>query len=315
MKPPRLKPGDRIGLVALGSRPESPGAVRRSARVVEELGLVPVPGKHILDVHGHLAGKDCDRLADLNAFCADDSIAGVFCLCGGFGALSLLSKIDYECIRRRPKVFLGSDENSALLLSINKVCGLTTFLGPNLDRVRKADSFNGIKNALLSSAHLELLCDFDSLGTGIEISRSYSPHSGTVSGIVMGGNLSALISIMGTPFQPDFQNVILYLDDYSERLDILDRWFNTLYLAGALALANGVVFGAFDACGARGSPNVLSIEDLFGERLFQLKKPSLFGLPLGHTFTSATIPLGVAAELNTDRTRLTFLDYGTDPHR
>jgi muramoyltetrapeptide carboxypeptidase len=106
---------------------------------------------------------------------------------------------------------------------------------------------------------------------------------------------------MGTPYEPVFNGMLLYLDDYNERYDILDRWFTTLYVSNRLQETAGVIFGDFAGCGSRGNTNILPVEDLFGERLAQLRKLHMFGLPIGHTDNSLSIPLGIKAVFNSKR--------------
>jgi muramoyltetrapeptide carboxypeptidase len=268
-------------------------------RLIEEMGLTPVVGANALKYHGHLAGTDEERLTDLNRFLVDDSISAVACVTGGFGALALLSGIDYDGLKKNPKLMVGSDENTALLLAVHKQCALPVVLAPNLDRVRSKTSFESLRCALTSSNPIRLECEKEQVSEHSFISQSYSSFTGKASGIMCGGNLSAVLSLMGTPYQPEFENVVLYLDDYNERYDILDRWFTTLYVAGALAQTNGVMFGDFNGCGARGNTSILPIEDVFGDRLNKLKKTNMFGLPSGHNSNSHSLPLGVRCQFDT----------------
>ncbi|HEY9773198.1 MAG TPA: LD-carboxypeptidase [Planktothrix sp.] len=306
MKARALKPNDRVGLVAPGARPESAAAVAYAVRVVQEMGFRAVVGEHVLDAHGHLAGNDNQRLSDLDKFIQDESIAGIFCVTGGFGALPLLARLDYDAIKDKPKLFIGSDDNVALLIAVNKVCSLPVVLGPNLDRVRTAESFSSLKTAVTDTTPITVRCKSDRLGDNIEIPSGYSSFTGVRTGTVMGGSLTGLISLMGTQFQLEFDDIILYLDDYNERFDILDRWFTTLYVSGSLDKVAATIFGDISSCGSRGNESVLALEDLFGERLKQLRKPNLFGFGMGHNKTSPSIPLGVRARFDTTNSALEF---------
>jgi len=306
-----LKRNDRVGLIAPGTRPESPAVLSYASKVIEEMGLVPVFGKNILKYQGHLAGSDEERLADLNGFIQDQSIAAIFCVTGGFGALPLLPHIDFATIKSSRKLIVGSDENTVLLLSVLKQCSLRSVLGPNLDRVRSKTSFESLRSAVTSKNTSRIECFSQNLGE-ISIAKSYSSYSGSASGQLVGGNLSALLSLMGTPYQTDLTDSILYLDDYNERFDILDRWFSNLWVAGALAQVAGVAFGDFSTCGSRGNTNILSLEDLFGERLKELRRPNLFGLNIGHNQSSHSLPIGVNATLNIATATLELHDAAVD---
>jgi len=303
-----LKQNDRVGIVAPGARPASPATVSYAMRVVQELGFVPVIGKYVLSVHGHLAGTDEERLSDLNQFVLDESIAAIFCITGGFGALPLLRGIEFETLEKSRQLIIGSDENTALLLAVHGVCSIPVILAPNLDRVLSESSFRSLKTVLTSKQPVTVKTERQELGANVSISKGYSSLDGVASGTVIGGNLSAVLSLMGTPFEPDFEQSILYLDDYNERFDILDRWFTTLYVAGALKSTAAVIFGEFNGCGSRGNESILPLEDLFGERLLELNRPNLFGFPLGHNQTSQSIPLGIFANLDTAKGTLEFAE-------
>lgn len=272
------------------------------------MGLVPVVGKHVLNVHGHLAGTDAERLEDLNGFLADDSIAALFCITGGFGSLRLLEDLDWAAITARPKIIVGCGDVTSLLLAVHTKANLVAFHGPNLDQVRSQYTFDRLKAAVTGSDPVAAV----TADQGDNLPRfsavQYTCVGGTVQGLTTGGNLSALVALMGTPFQPDFEGRILCLEDVNERNDILDRWLTTLYVSGHLARTAGVVFGEFVGCGTKSSFNTLSPEDLLGGLLKTLSKPSCFGLPFGHAHNAATIPIGIKTSLDTDRGRLEFLE-------
>lgn len=302
-----LKLKDRVGIIAPGTRPESPRVVSYAVRVLDEMGFIPIVGDSVLNVHGHFAGTDEQRASDINKFVTDESIRGIFCITGGFGSLPLLPYIDFESIRTSRKLFIGNDENTPLLVAIHGQAGVRCILGPNLDRVRSARSFDCLKEAVTQSKLSPLKCAGVKLGETVEISDAYSSVEGAASGALIGGNLSALISMMGTPFSPNLDDAVLYLDDFNERIDILDRWFTTLYISGDLQKVAGVAFGGFYDCGSRGNTNILSLEDLFGERLKELNKPNLFGFPTGHIDSSASIPFGIDCRFDTTTGELEFL--------
>lgn len=307
LKARALKPKDRVGLVAPGSRPYKPSEVTRAAKVVEELGFVPVVGANVLEINGHSAGSDEQRLADFNSFLADDSIAGIFCLTGGFGALPLVGRLDYEAMRRHPKVIVGGDENTVLLLAAYSQAELVCFHGPNLDEVKTEDCFTKLKYAVTNNKPL-ISIDGATVGSAWEMKGKYVPYEGTVHGTLVGGNLSALTSLFGTPFQPSLRDGLLFLTDRDERHDILDRWFTTLYLSGELSQVKGAALGYFDNCGSKGSYNLLSLEDLFGERLQQLNVPSCFDFPIAGGPDCPTVPIGIRVKFATSGSKLDFLE-------
>ena len=308
LKAPALKLGDRVGLVCPSGRPFCPSVVEQCVRVVETMGFKPIIGKHVLSIHGYLAGTLEQRLKDFDQFCKDDSIAGIFCVTGGFGSMHLLPHLDYSYIAAHPKVIVGCDDNTALLSAIQTLSGLITFHGPNLDLISSKYTFERFKQAVTRTAILEPILVSDLATDPIVPLLPYTPVVGSVEGRLLGGNLTALVSLMGTPYQPNFKDAILFLEDKNERNDILDRWFTTLYVAGELSQVSAVAFGQFKDCHPRGSYNMLSLEDLFGDRLKAMAKPSCFGIPLGQEISAATVPLGCKVLLDTKQGRLDFLE-------
>jgi muramoyltetrapeptide carboxypeptidase len=306
LKPHALKRGDKVGLISPASRPDGPAVIERAVKAMEWMGFKPVIAQHALDMQGFLAGADSDRLADLMTFFQDDSIKGIFCLSGGYGSLRLLDKIDYKLIAEHPKVLVGSDDNTALLLAVNKLTHMVVFHGPNLDQLNSPVSFENLQQAVgwkkpLKPLHVRI----GKIAFG---GSHYAPVKGTVSGRLLGGNLTAIGSLMGTPYQPDFSESILFLEDKNERNDMLDRWFSTLYVSGQLDKVAGVAFGDFVNCGRKGSSNMLSLEDLFGDRLKEMNKVSCFGFPVGQCEESYSVPIGVTTRLNTSDGKLEFLE-------
>lgn len=292
------------------SRPESPAVVERCVRLVEEMSLRPVVGKHVLRVHGHTAGTIAERLEDLTDFLQDDSISAIFCLTGGFGSMHLLPYLDYSSIALRPKIVVGCDDNTALLLALHARTGLVTFHGPNLDQLTTKYSFDRLKMAMTSTQPLSQVSIVTDKDNGVLPAVAYAPVAGQASGRLVGGNISALVSLLGTPYHPDVHDAVLFLEDINERNDIIERWMTTLYVSGQLAAVKGVAFGEFVNCGPKSSYNTLSLEDLLGERLNRLSVPSCFGLPLGQSNHMATVPMGVNVLFDAARGVLEFSESG-----
>ncbi len=185
---------------------------------------------------------------------------------------------------------------------------MVTFHGPNLDQISTRYSFDRLKDAVTKKAPVKIMSAAELASDGIVDGLPYTPVSGIATGVLVGGNLTALVSLLGTPYLPELSQSILFLEDKNERTDILERWLTTLYLSGQLAAVQAVAFGEFLNCGSKGSLDLLSIEELFGERLKQLSKPCCFGLPFGQSNRSATLPLGVTVSLDAAKGTLEFLE-------
>jgi muramoyltetrapeptide carboxypeptidase len=308
LKPRALKKGDRVALISPASRPDGPAAVKKCQQLVSELGFVPVLGKSILSTRGYMAGCDMERLDDFNNAIQDDSIAGIFCISGGFGSMHLLPHLDYDQILSHPKVLIGGDDNTSLLVAINAKTGLVTFHGPNLDQIASRFTFENFRAAITSKSSLAVLSANADGADGFPKPVAYAPVEGSTKGRLLGGNLTALVSLMGTPYQPEFNNAILFLEDRDERFDTLDRWLTTLYISGYLKHVSGVALGQFANCGTKSSFNMLPLEDLFGDRLSELKIPSCFNFSFGQVDNTATIPIGVMAQLDSAKGTLEFTE-------
>ncbi|HEY9784940.1 MAG TPA: hypothetical protein V6D17_06015, partial [Candidatus Obscuribacterales bacterium] len=212
-------------------------------------------------------------------------------------------------------------------LSAHAKTGLVTFCGPNLEHVTSKQTFDALKRAVTASENLPVIegayapagSDGDASSSGKrpkpadkwELKYTYSPVQGTAEGALIGGNLTALSSLMGTSYQPPFKNSILFLEDIDESNDMLDRWFTNLYVAGSLNEVSGVAFGDFVNCAARDCVNLYSLEDLFGDRLKELSKPCCFAMPLGQSSRAVTVPIGVRVKLDTFRSTIEFLEPAT----
>jgi muramoyltetrapeptide carboxypeptidase len=324
IKPKALKDGDRVAILCPAGRPHNPAAVNRAKAIVEQMGFKPVVGKNSLKIYGTMAGTDEERLSDFNDALSDNSIAGIFCVTGGYGALHLVDKIDWDLLKKNPKVIAGSDDNSHILLAAYARTGVVTFHAPNMDRICSQQSFEAMKLAVTSKDNLPTIQSnywglesaFDGSSKSQarptdekwQIAYSYAAVEGTGEGPLMGGNLTALGSLMGTPFQPSFRNAVLFLEDINEDHGILDRWFTNLYLSGVLSEVSGVALGDFENCRTVECFNMYSIEDLFGDRMKAVHKPCCFGMPLGQSARSLTAPIGVKVRLDASKGTISFLE-------
>lgn len=324
IKPRALKTGDRVALLCLAGRPHNPATMNRAKAIVEEMGFKPVAGKNSLKIYGTMAGTDEERLSDFDDALSDDSIAGIFCVTGGYGALHLVDKIDWKKLKDNPKVIAGSDDNCHLLLAAYAKTGLITFHSPNMDRICSQQSFDSLKQAVSSKDKLPTVqanyWEVDALTDGSsqkqarmpddkwQLSYSYAAVEGTCQGPLLGGNLTALGSLMGTPYQPSFKEAVLFLEDINEDHGVLDRWFTNLYLAGALKEISGVALGDFENCKTTDCFNMYSIEDLFGDRMKLENKPCCFGMPLGQSLRSLTAPVGVQVSLDAGKGTISYLE-------
>ncbi len=310
-KPEPLKLGDRVALAAPSS-PVPPSILETSISSINYLGLEPVvmPSCHM--VHGYLSGPDRQRADDINKAFADPSIKGIFCLRGGFGATRLLPLLDYHMIRKNPKVFLGYSDITALHTAFNQLCGFITFHGPMPNT-----SYSRMDSYSLDSLKQNL---FSAQPPGTVINPPHQPlkavYPGKARGLVTGGNLSLLQGTLGSPYEVDTKDKILFLEDVGERPYRLDKALTALSLAGKFRDCSGIILGTFTECqepdadavppNTRIAGSVLTIQQIIDEVVRPWGKPTIANLRAGHVAPQCTIALGMEASFDTLSMTLCF---------
>jgi muramoyltetrapeptide carboxypeptidase len=301
LKPERLQPGDVVGVVAPASAPPDPGAVDRAAAALQRLGFKPKLGRHVRARKGFLAGDDRERAADLMRMFTDRRVRGIVCLRGGYGAARLLDRLNYGDIRRNPKVFAGYSDITTLHCALARRARLVSFHSPMLNEGLGAESFPAFSN----QSFLRNVCEpqpSGSLCAGYTGRTVRIVRRGVAEGRLMGGNLSVLMTTIGTPVQPQFRGRLLFIEDVGEKPYRLDRMLTHLLNAGLLQQVVGVAVGSTQDCedpaAAASKEYRQSVADVFKERLGTLGVPVVTGLPFGHQPINATIPVGVRARLD-----------------
>lgn len=314
-KPRPLVPGDTIALVSpsgptrpggTGSTPES---VERTRARLHAVGFRTVVAPHAFDARGYLAGTDADRAADLQAMLDDPAVQGVLCIRGGYGAHRLLDRLDYRAIGRRPKVFVGYSDITALHLAFYTQCGFVTFHGPMAGALAQPDPHDYLE-------FLRTVTRAEPLGRlanppGAPAIETLVP--GVAEGPLIGGNAALLTGLLGTRFVPEveeFRGKILFLEDVGDKLYRLDRKLAHLRLAGILNVVAGIVIGE-----CRYSPetgDILSLRDILNDHIVPLGKPAIYGLACGHGDYHLTLPVGVRARLDAAECSLFIEEAGVE---
>jgi muramoyltetrapeptide carboxypeptidase len=289
-RPRALKSRDKIAILAPAGRAARPGLLARAAYVVESMGMVPQVGAHASATHGFSAGLDQDRASDFNLALQDESIACIWALTGGFGALPLLDKIDYGSLAAAPKIIIGGDDVCHLLLACHKMTGVTTFCGPNLEAIDSKHDVDRLKKLLINP---DIWPECKAQDTA-NLDFAYCPVPGEGKGKLLASNLTALVSLFGTPYEPDLAGHFVLIEDKNERNDILDRWFTTLYASGKLSQTVGLGVGQLVNCGTKGATNMLSFEELIADRVMQMRLATAFGFPFGQSGDCNILPLGAS---------------------
>lgn len=299
--PPGLNPGDTVALVSPSSATDDPFDLQLAQEAMEALGFKVRVAPHLAARRGHLAGTDAERAGDLNAMFADKDVKAIICARGGSGAARLLPLLDYDAIRRNPKVLLGYSDITALHCAIQARTGLVTFHGPigsgswnrfNVDQFKRL-FFNRelMQYQNLSEAGDELVP---------RRNRTVTIAGGKAQGELVGGNLTVLTALAGSSYLPDFSGKILFLEDVSEAPYRIDRMFSTLKLMGVLDRIAGVIFGECTDCNPGDGYGSLTLPQIFDDYLKPLKIPAYRGAMIGHIRQQFIVPVGGKVEMDAD---------------
>ncbi|MFC2948891.1 S66 peptidase family protein [Virgibacillus sediminis] len=291
MYPQRLRKGDMVGVIA----PASPVKRRRldkGLKFLEELGLQVKLGKHVDMVYGYLAGEDSARLADFHDMVKDPDIKAIIFARGGYGTPRIASAVDYQLIRENPKIIWGYSDITYLHTAIRQKTGLVTFHGPMVASDMAKDDFDD-----LSRFMFQQLFGPTTLIYSEKISPLQTVAEGEAQGQLTGGNLSLLVSSLGTPFEIDTKGKLLLLEDIGEEPYRVDGMLNQLRLSGKLEEAAGIVVGDFAEAEAKLDTS-LTLEEVFEHYLGDLGCPVLSGFRIGHCFPHFSVPLGTTARLS-----------------
>lgn len=311
-----LEKGDTIGVV-VPAGPLNREQIDRALARVQARGFRTKTYGDIYRSHGYLAGDDATRAEELMAAFADPETTAVWCARGGYGVMRLLDRIDFDIIRRNPKVFIGFSDITALHIAIQQRTGLITFHGPNLqDGFGKPDDMPTANEAALWRAVLASDQAKDESGHLLHISGTHQTslrpiHGGTASGRLTGGNLAVLCGLMGTPYEIETTGRILFLEDISERLYRIDRYLSQLRLAGKLRSVSGVLLGSFSYDEGEQAEES-DIAALFDHFFAELGAPVLAGFPAGHELYNLALPIGGLIKLDAGAGQVTLLENSVE---
>jgi len=303
--PQKLKAGDRVRFVSPAS-PVRKGSLERTSRLLEELGLAVEYGAHVYDVDetlDYLAGKDEDRLADINEALRDPGIKAIIATRGGKGAYRIADGLDFEAMRHNPKLLIGFSEITILHMALLKSCDTIGIHGAPWDNESfgQASAGSFVKSVMSAEP--------------VKVRPTSREHTyvltteGKATGRLIGGNQDSIATAAGWAL-PNFDGAILLLEAFNLRLGHIDRQLTMLIKTGIIKNVVGVAVGQYTDCGAASDPTITSDIrcteiDILRDRLGQLGVPILGGLPIGHGKNPIAIPIGTMATLDADRKTLT----------
>ena len=302
----RLKLGDTIGLIGPSGTVREAGAVDQAIAYMKELGFHVKVGESAHAKYGYLSGTDEMRARDINAMFADKEVDAIVCTRGGYGTMRMLDLLDYDVIRANPKVFVGFSDITALHIAFFEKCGLVTFHGPMATRWKPefTDGFTqpGFYNAVMKAQPLGVLVNAP------DYHERKTVNSGCAEGLLVGGNLSLIAGTIGTPYEINTKDRILFIEEIGERTYCVDRMLTQLRLAGKFEDCAGVVFGDFNDCPVEYPEFGLTLEEVIRDVVSSCGKPIFTGLQAGHVSPKLTLPLGTRCRMDADRCTLEVLE-------
>jgi muramoyltetrapeptide carboxypeptidase len=309
-KGPRLRPGDTVGLIEPASASDEAFDIQLVEEAVVAMGLKPKRGKHVLNQFGYLAGQDKDRGADLTAMFADKDVRAIFAVRGGWGSARMLPFVDWDMVRANPKFVLGFSDITALHMAIAAKGGAITLHGPNASSAwgkASVDSFRQVAWDAAMPLYKNPVTNDDRLVQ--RRWRTQTMTGGKAQGHLLGGNLTVLTALAGTPYLPSFDGAILFLEDVDEAEYRIDRMLTQIGQAGVLSKLAGVVFGQCTSCRASdGSTSPFTLNDVLRQHLGSLGVPAYHGAWFGHIADQFTLPVGARAEIDADAGTLRLLE-------
>lgn len=289
-----MREGDTVALIAPAGPLKSEEEFDRAHEIVRALGLAPRVGTYAKgSALGYLAGTDEQRASDFNQAARDPDVRAIFALRGGYGTMRILEQIDYDAVARDPKIVLGYSDLTALLNAITQRTGLVTFHGP----VAALSQFTELEMQSLRAAIMETR----PIGV-LQAPEARTLSGGSTTGRIVGGNLSLISALVGTPFEIDTSGALLILEDVNESPYGIDRMLTQLRMSGALSRAAGIIAGGWTNCGVT--------DELLNDRLGDLAVPILTETLIGHIDEQWTLPIGARATLDADARTLT-IEEGT----
>ncbi len=295
-----------IGLICPASGFTQYKEINQSVKYLKKLGFKVKLGKSLLsrskNFH-YLSGPDKLRANDFNDFWNDNKVDAIFCLRGGYGCLRILDDIDFKSIKSKRKILLGFSDITVLLLAIYKKSNLLTFHGPMFGYKFLNKDLSVIDKSSEKSLWSVLFDPSFSFHYSNKLSGC-TIHSGKSYGVLLGGNLTDICSMIGSPYLPDFKDSILLLEDCNEEPYKIDRMLTQLAVSGIFKNIKGIIFSSFYKCSFKNRKQLLKF---LKEKFASYKIPIVYGFPIGHEKRNLTVPIGKKVFFDADNLLLRSL--------
>jgi len=305
-----LQRGSTIGLVAPAGFVDEE-RLEKTKTNLDALGLNHQYSKTILRKYGYLAGTDSERLSELHNMYADKDIDGIWCVKGGYGTTRILDYLDFNLIKQNKKPLIGYSDITALLNTIHQRTGSPCFHGPissslmtdyTSEYLAPIFGFKEPYKIFLSKSNIEK-------GLTEDIYKFSTITSGTATADLVGGNLTLLVSLLGTKHKVKTKNKIVFIEDVGESPYSVDRMLTQLISAGFFDRVRGVIFGIFVGCQQKNKQKQ-KLQEVIHERIKRLNIPAAYGVSFGHTDDQCTFPIGAKASFDADSGMVTLLEDG-----
>jgi len=309
-KPPALKRGDLVGLFNPSGFADD-ALIERATLNLETLGFRVMQATHLRASRGNTAGTIGQRLTDVHALFAHREVRALWAARGGSGTAQILPFIDYGLVARNPKVVLGYSDITSLLLALYAKTGLITFHGPVASSGFTPFTVAHLEATLIEGRAMHVMATADEHTRRALEEPNFVPrvlHSGIAEGRLLGGNLSVLTSLVGTPYLPDARTALLFLEEISEAPYRIDRMLTQLAQHGLLDRVRAAMLGVFVKCEpAPGEESLLLLQAL-ADQFAARPIPSTYGLSFGHVASQWVLPIGIRARFDADARTLTLLE-------
>lgn len=299
--PEKLNKGDMVGIVCPAS-PVAPERMDECIRVLQEQGYRVREGKSCRrKYHGYLSGTDEVRAADLNEMFENPQVKGIFCARGGNGSGRIMNLLNYDMIRKNPKVFVGYSDITNLHAAFNTLCDFVTYHGPMVssNMVEHYDDYT--KESFETLLAMGAIWEFHNPPG----ERIRTLNKGRAEGILTGGNLSLISDMLGTFYAPDFRKKILFLEDVHESVANIDRMIGQLQYQGILEQISGLILGDFSESANPYDPD-FGVEQYIEDQFRDLRIPVVYHVAVGHCYPAGSLPLGAHCILDADYGRILF---------
>lgn len=309
-KPKKLQLGDTIGLVAPGFAIK-PEALQLAIETLQKMGFKTYHTERIQGNYGYFSDTDEERAKDVNEMFANPDVDAILCARGGYGCTRILDLLDYDIIRSNPKILIGFSDITALINAIYSRTGLVCFHGPVGTTLDDEYSQSYMKKVLMEPK--EVLPIKNAILKDPKQYRSseyyrYTITTGAAEGELIGGSLSLVVAMIGTPFEIDFTDKLVFLEDVEEAPYRMDRMLTQLTQIDSFLKAKGIIFGVCKGCDRKRTTDNFTLREVIMDRISPLGIPAVYGMSFGHVPQNFTLPIGIKAHFNASKKQLRLLE-------